>query len=165
MKGDRVQAIGCPPGLVWRGRRHLGGVAYLLRLYIDCINVMLGVVTWTESNIGSIVFQTEVRGRGRVPRVPGKSLGVICSGSKAECFLFPLRLAWERPGFPQHLCSCLNSHPLNTLCSPQAWPLLCLLGEGRACGSLYWQHAKLQPWALQSAGPQALPLLTQAPWL
>lgn len=84
MKGDRVQAIGCPPGLVWRGRRHRGGVAYLLRLYIDCINVMLGVVTWTESNISSIVFQTEVRGRGRVPRVPGKGLGVICSGSKAE---------------------------------------------------------------------------------
>lgn len=35
--------------------------ADLLRLYILRINVMLGVVTWTGSNMGSIVFQTEVR--------------------------------------------------------------------------------------------------------
>lgn len=34
--------------------------ADLLRLYILPINVMLGVVTWTGSNMGSIVFQTEV---------------------------------------------------------------------------------------------------------
>lgn len=108
--------------------------ADLLRLYILRINVMLGVVTWTESNMGSIVFQTEGRGRGCVSRIPGKSLGVICSYSKAECFLF---CDWPRKGWAslQHLCSCSNSRTLDKLCSPQAWPLFPLLREGHVAPS------------------------------
>lgn len=50
-----------------------------------------------------------------------KSFGVICSGSEVGCFLFrsPAR-HWGKAPFPtQHLCSCLNSHPVHTHCSPQ----------------------------------------------
>ena len=50
-----------------------------------------------------------------------KSFGVICLGSEVERFLFrsPAR-RWGKALFPtQHLCSCLNSHPVHTHCSPQ----------------------------------------------
>lgn len=74
VKGDRAQVSDCPPGLVKGAGDPSEVYADLLRLCILHVNVMLGVVTWTGSNMDSIVFQTEVRERGCVSRIPGKVL-------------------------------------------------------------------------------------------
>lgn len=108
----------------------------LLGLYILCINVTVGVVSSMEGSTGSLAFLTEERGRGHVSRVSGKSLRVIWSGSKAECFLFSLWPAWERLSFPsasvQLFKQPFSEQPLLPL---QAWPLSSLLGEGHVAPS------------------------------